>query len=235
MQHARLLWLIALSALVVTAVSAALAVDLTQPVRDPEFIRACRRQDRELKSFYSVRIFGSFSFCHLGSFRAQVHRDGLQRSLTLVPVRSLPYASAEALEKAARVKPVVVGALRMTYGQTSPFLAPGDMLLVYDSVHIQVRDGENFEINKFDAGVKPALSTASVDEQIGSISGSSFSLANVSPDGVCSLYLQLADSKGKEQQDATGYVKLDLSFSVPGLISDDDSLPENLAKPEEKK
>lgn len=212
--------------------TAALAADFTQPERTPDFIKSCRRQDRELKAYFNERFPDSFAFSHYGSFRALVHRDGLSRSAVLVPVQNLPYATGDALRGAARKKPVVVGALKLTYGQADPFVHPGDMLLLYDEQHVHIYNSEGLEVNRFLATLGVAPLDAPLDPAVGAVATSATSLAQLQPDGTLQLYLQLANSKGEALKEGGAYQKLLLSFMIPGLLTDDSSPVRELATPQ---
>jgi len=219
--------------LIAGVAAAAFAADFAQPERTPEYVKACRRQDSELKEFFIERFPGTFLFNHLRSFKVTVHREGLERAASLVPVRVVKFASADALRNAARVKPVVVGALKLTYGNHDPLVDPGNLLLLYDEQHVHLRNSEGLEVNHFDATLQEPPATAAVDPLVGSLTASDTSLANILPDGTLQLYVQLADSKGKALQDAGSFTKLLISFNIPGIVTDDDSPERELAKPPE--
>jgi hypothetical protein len=210
--------------------SLALAADFTQPERDPEFVKSCRRQDSLLKHAFGDLVPTAVNFSHRGSFKAVVHRLGLPRPLTLVPVQFVPFASADEFRSAARKKAVVVGALNITYPLPEANVIPGAHILLYDGVKLRLLDAHGYAITDFEATLGEVSPGAKVDPIIGSLDASAYSLAGITPEGEMTLYLQLR-SGNREVRTTKGFVKLALSAVVPGLVQDDDSPETTLAKP----
>lgn len=210
--------------------SLALAADFTQPERNPEFVKSCRRQDSLLKHAFGDLVPTAVSFSHRGSFKAVVHRLGLPRPLTLVPVQYLPYASADEFRSAARKKAVVVGALNVTFPLPEANVIPGAHILYYDGVKLRLLDAHGYAITDFEAQLGEVSPGAKVDPVIGALDTSAYSLADITPEGQITLYLQLR-SGNRELRTAKGFVKLALGATVPGLVQDDDSPDTTLAKP----
>ncbi len=210
--------------------SLALAADFTQPERNPEFIKSCRRQDSLLKHAFGDLVPTAVNFSHRGSFKAVVYRLGLPRPLTLVPAQFVPYASAEEFRSAARKKAIVVGALNITYPLPEANVIPGAHILLYDGVELRVLDAHGYAITDFDVQLGELSPEARVDPAIGSLDTSAFSLANITPEGQITLYLQLRPGN-RELRTTKGFVKLALTAQVPGLVQDDDSPATTLAKP----
>jgi hypothetical protein len=231
------------AALALFSLGAAQAADFTQPARDPKFIQSARRQDKELGHYWGRLIPAGTQFNHLGSFQARVHRTGMERPVTLVPVASLAYGDSEALRAAGRAGDVVVGALKVTYGMHEPEIMPGTLLLVYDGLRVHLRNIHGEDISSFDATLAAAPQGSIIDPALGKLGDESSSLAAIRPDGTLELYLQLTENSGKRLVGLrggpgnTGYSKVLLSFRVPGLVEDDDSPSNKLVTPkqEEKK
>jgi hypothetical protein len=212
------------------------AADFTQPKRDPEFNRSCRRQDSLVKHAFGDLVPTSVNFGHRGCFKVVVHRLGLERPLTLAPVATVPYAAIEEMREAARKKPIVIGVVNVTYPQADQSIIPGVQLLMFDGARVRVLDAHGFLITQLDAQLGPVAADAKVDPVVGSFKGSPFSLSNIAPDGSIALYLQLK-SGSREVKGPDGFEKAMLTFSIPGIVTDDDSPLTPLAtpKPEEGK
>lgn len=227
---ARNLLLTILFGLALCGFSLALAADFTQPERNPEFVKSCRRQDSLLKHAFGDLVPTAVSFSHRGSFKAVVHRLGLPRPITLVPVQYVPYASADEFRSAARKKAVVIGALNITYPLPEANVIPGAHVLLYDGFKLRLLDAHGYAITDFEAQLRETGAEDKVDPIVGTLDLSPHSLANISPEGQITLYLQLRTGS-RELRTTQGFVKLALSATVPGLVQDDDTPPTTLAKP----
>jgi len=220
--------------LALALLATAQAADFTQPARDPKFIQSARRQDKELVHFYGRLVPGGITFNHLGSYQVIVHRNGLDRPATLVPVTSLPYATQDALSDAARTGDVVVGALKINYGMHDPEISPGTLLLVFDGLRVHVRNVHGEDISAFDATLGPVPAGEKLMVVEGAINSGGSSVAAIGKDNVLRLYLQLSGASNKpnvrQSPDAN---KVMLSFKIPGLVDDDSTPPVKLVKPEE--
>lgn len=227
----RLGWIVA--ALALLATDPAISADFTQPKRDPEYIKSARRQDKELLKYWGRLIPGGTTFNHLGSYQVMVHRNGLLRPLTLIPVARLAYTDAEALRATARGGDVIVGAVKVAYGQHSPEIMPGTLLVAYDGQRVHLRNVHGENLASFDASITPTPPDARVDPAIGALADSSASLANVLPDGRMQVYLQLTSDTGRLLQASSrpGFSKVLLEFTIPGIITDDDSPQRTLVEP----
>lgn len=209
------------------------AADFTQVERDAKFIKDSRRQDKTLKSFFGDMVPGEIEFGHRGSYRVVVHREGLDRSTTLVPVRAVPFADLEALRSAARSEGLVVGVLSLTYGHPEPLLEPGSILLVYDGLNVELHNVHGYLLGELVATLAPPPDVAEVDPALGSPEGTGTSLANITPEGGLELYLQLTAEDGTPLRGDEGFVKVLVSFSIPGIVTDDDSPWRELAQPKD--
>jgi len=227
-------WMCWLAAVwVVTSLGAlAQAADFVQPARSAEFLKACQRRDRELKAYFGKLMPSAFEFSHLGRFEASVHREGLDRAVLLVPVRTMPYADADELRHAARQKRLAIGALDLPYAVTDQGLTPGYYVLLYDGWRVSLTNSRGRDAGKFIASLGTASADAPVDMVIGTVASTPSGLANITPEGDVQLYLQLAGEKGA-LKDAEGFVKLALTFSIPGFVIDDSTPDRELAKPKE--
>jgi hypothetical protein len=216
------------------ALGPAAAADFAQAERDVDFIRACRRQDRELRKYFGDMIQPGARFFHLGSFKALIHRDGLDRSLWLIPLKTLPYAGAEDFRSAANGNPLAVGALIVTYPHDDPRLTPGTHLLTYDGLSTSFLDAHEYRVNSIISSLGPAPAENELDPALGTVTGTAFSQANITPEGDLELYLQLADEQGNPLMDDSGFVKVLLSIPMPGIATDDESAYRELAVPPEE-
>ena len=225
-----------LGALLIAAamLATAHAADFKQPARDPKFIQSARRQDKELVHFYGRLVPGGITFNHLGGYQVIVHRVGLDRPVTLVPVTTLPYESLEAVHNAARTGDLVVGALKINFGMHDPEISPGTLLLVFDGLRVHLRNVHGEDISSFEATLGPVPAGEKLAPVEGAVNGGSSSLASITKDSKLRIYLQLAAAGSKAiRQPAAN--KVMLSFQIPGLVDDDGSEPVKLAKPEETK
>ena len=209
------------------------AADFTQPARDPKFIQSARRQDKELVHFYGRLVPGGITFNHLGSYQVIVHRVGLDRPATLVPVTSLPYATQEALQTAARTGDVVVGALKINYGMHDPEISPGTLLLVFDGLRVHLRNVHGEDISAFEATLGPVPAGEKLAPVKGAVNSGGSSVATIGPDSTLRLYLQLGTAPKANARANADANKVLLSFQIPGLVDDDGTPPSKLAKPEE--
>jgi hypothetical protein len=210
--------------------SLALAADFTQPERTPDFVKSCRRQDSLLKHAFGDLVPTAVTFCHRGSFKAVVHRLGLERPVTLVPVQSIPYASADDFRTAARKKPVVVGALNITYPLPEGNVIPGAHVLLYDGVKLRIVDAHGYAVTEIDAGLGDPARGAKVDPVVGVLDASPYSLADISTDCEITLYLQLT-AGDRELRTTAGFAKVALSGTITGLVKDDNTPETKLATP----
>lgn len=233
MKRLALLTVIAVIGLAVKAGNSA-AAEFVQAKRDADFSKSARRQDSELLKFYGNQVPAGTEFSHLGSFRALVHRNGLERSITLVPPRALMYENAEELRKAARAKDVVVGAIKLTYGSVDPEIVPGTILLVYDGLRVHLHDTHSQNVAQYQVSLGEVPADAVVDSELGKLDETNHSLANILPDGTMQVYLQLSNSKGDPIMDGQKYRKILLQFTIPGIVTDDDSPKIELVPPKPK-
>lgn len=215
-------------------VSIASAADFTQAERDVTFNRDCRRQDIKLSSFFGDIIHPGASFFHLGSFKASIHRDGLDRPLWLIPIKCMPYEDIESLRTAARGNPLAVGALTIAYPHADADILPGSYVLLYDGLRLRFVDAHGYIHNKFDVTLEAAPADGVLDPNLGTVTGTAFSQANIMPDGKLQLYLQLSQNGDDPTMDDGGFVKLLMTVSIPGISSDDDSPYRELAAPPEE-
>ena len=212
----------------------AYAANFEQPARDPKFIQSARRQDKELVHFYGRLVPGGITFNHLGSYQVIVHRVGLDRPVTLVPVTSLPYATEDALNTAARTGDVVVGALKINYGMHDPEISPGTLLLVFDGLRVHLRNVHGEDISAFDAKLGPVPAGEKLNPVEGAVNSGGSSVAAIGKDNSLRLYLHLASASNKQNLRASADSnKVLLSFNIPGLVEDDNTPPVKLVKPEE--
>jgi hypothetical protein len=209
------------------------AADFTQPERDPKFIQSARRQDKELAFYYGRHIPAGITFNHLGSYQAVVHRVGLDRPVTLVPVTALPYADIEALRSTARSGDVVVGALKINYGMHNPEISPGTLLLVFDGLRVHLHNVHGEDLSSFEAKLGPVPAGDKVAPVVGAINADKSSVAHIGPDSRLRLYLHLSQGTESKSLKKDGANKVLLEFTIPGLVDDDDSPALQLAKPEE--
>jgi len=214
--------------------STAWAADFAQAERDVAFSRDCRRQDVKLSTFFGDIMNPGASFFHLGSFKALVHRDGLDRALWLIPIKCLPYEDIDSLRQAARGNPLAVGALTIAYGHADADILPGSYVLLYDGLRVRFVDAHDYIHNKFDVSLVAAPPDGDLDPNLGTVTGTAFSQANITPDGDLELYLQLSTDAGDPLMDESGFVKLLMTISIPGIASDDDSPYRELAVPPEE-
>jgi hypothetical protein len=215
-------------------ISSASAAEFAQTERDVSFSRDCRRQDAKLSSFFGDIINPGASFFHLGSFKALIHRDGLDRALWLIPVKCLPYEDIEGVRQAARGNPLAVGALTIAYGHADADILPGSYVLLYDGLRVRFVDAHDYIHNKFEVTFEQAPPDGDLDPSLGTVTGTAFSQANITPEGELELYLQLSSDNGDPLMDESGFVKLLMTISIPGIASDDDSPYRELAVPPEE-
>jgi len=220
-------------ALVTCCCSIAWAADFTQAERDVDFIKASRRQDASLTRHLGELLYpAGVRFFHLGSFKAQIHRDGLDRALWLIPVKSLPYSSLDEMRTAARGNPISVGALVTAYPHEDPSLTPGTFVLLYDGLRVRFVDHWEYQVNRIKADLDNAPADDVLDPVLGTVSGTAFGQSNITPEGDLELYLQLTMEESNEPlMDDDGFVKLKLTIPVPGIATDDDSPYLDLAEP----
>jgi len=214
--------------------SNAWAADFTQAERDVAFSRDCRRQDSKLNSFYGDIINPGTSFFHLGGFKALIHRDGLDRALWLIPVKCLPYEDIDGLRQAARGNPLAVGVLTIAYGHADADILPGSYVLLYDGLRLRFVDAHAYIHNKFDVALEPAPLDGELDPNLGTVTGTAYSQANITPEGELELYLQLCGDGSDPLMDENGFVKVLMSISIPGISTDDSSPYRELAVPPEE-
>ena len=227
------MWLIvAITAACLGAV--AWAADFTQAERDVDFIKACRRQDISLEKHFGNLITPDTGFFHLGGFKALIHRDGLDRPLWLVPVKSVPATGADELRELARGNPRAVGVLTVAYGNEDPKVSPGSFVLMYDGLRVRLVDVREYIVNQLDITVEEAPADGELDPELGTVTGTAYGQANITPAGDLELYLQLEDENGKPLMDEGGFCKLLLTIPIEGLATDDDSPYRELAIPEEE-
>jgi hypothetical protein len=207
------------------------AGDFVQVPRDPDFVKAARRQDSELLKFYGNQVPAGIRFCHNGSFKATVHRNGLDRPITLVPAEQMKFEDHTALKDAARGGDVIVGAIKLTYGSLEPQIVPGTILLLYDGLRVHLHDTHSQDIGQYSATIGPLPAGASVDPALGGLGETDHSIGSILPDGTFQIYLQLANSKGEAIREGQAFKKVLLQFSIPGLVDDDDSAPLQLVEP----
>jgi hypothetical protein len=212
---------------------AAVSADFTQPKRDVAFTKASRRADKALKASYGNLVPSYIDFCHQGRYQVVVHRDGLDRRLTLIPVMSLEYPDLDSMRAAARKKPILVGALEIPYLHEPNSIEPGTHMLVYDGLRIQLRDTHNTLVSSVFGSLGKVPDGAAVDPALGTLAGTAYSLSNVTPEGRLEIYIQLTQ-QGQLLKDSKGFSKVLLSASIPGLVTDDQSPDRNLAKPKEE-
>ena len=210
----------------------ALGADFTQPKRDVDFTKNSRRADKMLKATYGELVPADVDFCYQGRFQVTVHREGLDRHLSLIPVCSLAYADAETLRAAARKKAVLVGALDIPYFHEPASIEPGTHMLLYDGLRLQMRDAHNHLVASVLADIGPVPEGSKVDPVLGTLEGTPSSLANVTPEGRLELYIQLSDGR-KMLTGEKGFVKLLVSAEIPGIATDDSTPERKLAVPKE--
>ena len=220
-------------ALVVACCSVVYAADFVQAERDVDFIKASRRQDASLTRHLGELIHpAGVRFFHLGSFKAFIHRDGLDRALWLIPVKSLPYQSLEEMREAARGNPISIGALVTAFHNEDPEITPGTFVLLYDGFKVRFVDHWEYQINRIVADVEPAPADDALDPVIGTVSGTAYGQANITPAGDLELFVQLTDPEsGEPLMDEDGFVKVKITVPVPGIATDDDSPYRDLAEP----
>ncbi|MBN2080923.1 hypothetical protein JW859_01825 [bacterium] len=233
MANARIVSLLTVG-LLVLAGTLAWAADFTQTERSFDFNRDCRRQDNKMNAYFGDIMQPGASFHHLGAFKAVIHRDGLDRTLQLVPIKCLPFADADALRASARGNPLAVGALTIAYPQTDADIAPGTFILLFDGYRVRIVDVHEYILNKYKVDLQPAPADAPLDEALGTVTGTAYSQAQITPEGDLILYLQLSEDGDEALMDESGFTKLMLSFRVPGIATDDDSPYRELAEPEEE-
>ena len=214
--------------------SLALAADFTQPERTPDFVKSCRRQDSLLKHAFGDQVPTAVTFCHRGSFKALVHRLGLERPVTLVPVQYIPYATVDDFRTAARKKPMVVGALNITFPLPEGNVIPGAHVLYYDGFKLRIVDAHGYAVTEIDAELSDPAKDTKIDPAVGSIEGSPYSVSSISPDSKVTLYLQLRTGD-RELRTTAGFTKVALSGTIKGLVQDDDSPQTKLATPKDEK
>lgn len=221
--------------LVLTCASLAWAADFTQAERDVDFIKACRRQDGKLTRHLGELLSpANMKFFHLGSYKATIHRDGLDRALWLVPVKSLPYTDLDEMRSAARGNPISVGALITAYSHSDPKLTPGTFVLMYDGLRVRLVDPFEYQVNQIKVALEPAPADDELDPALGTVTGTAFSQACIEADGDLLLYLQLTGEGSEPLMDEDGFVKLKLTIPIPGIATDDDSPDRDLAEPAEE-
>jgi hypothetical protein len=219
--------------LALAAFGLALAADFTQPERTPDFVKSCRRQDNLLKHAFGDIVPTAVSFCHRGSYKAVVHRLGLNRPVTLIPVQYVAYASLEEFREAARKKAQVVGALNITYPLPESNIIPGAHILLYDGVNLRILDAHGYAVTDIPATLETPAPDAKTDPVVGTLTGSGHSIASIAADGKVTLYLQLSTG-GREVRNTAGFVKAALCAPITGLVKDDGSPDTTLATPEDK-
>lgn len=214
--------------------SMAWAADFTQTERDVDFIKACRRQDLSLEKHFGNLIKPDTGFFHLGGFKALIHRDGLDRPLWLVPVKSVPATGADEFKALARGNPRAVGVLTVAYGNDDPKVSPGSFVLMYDGLRVRLVDVREYIVNQLDITLKQAPADGELDVNLGTVTGTAYGQANITPDSDLEIYLQLEDEYGKPLMDEAGFCKLLMTIPIAGLATDDDSPYHELAIPEEE-
>jgi len=207
------------------------AADFSQAERDIDFIKSCLRQDASLRTYFGDLMQPGAEFFHLGGFKATIHRDGLDRALRLVPVKDLPYADPAEFRAAARGNLLAVGVLIVTYRHAEPKITPGTLVLLFDGYRVYLKDIHGFTINEFKVPLTEAPPEGIIDPALGTVTGTAFSQANITPDGDLQLYLQLTDAGGEPLLNDEGFVKALLTVPVPGIATDDDSPYRELATP----
>lgn len=224
-----------LAILIITSVlgAPASAADYAQAERDIDFIKSCRRQDSSLRTYFGNLMQASSEFFHLGSFKASIHREGLDRALWLVPIKGLPYANVDEFRAAARGNKIAVGALIVTYRNADPAITPGTLLLMFDGYRVFLKDIHEFTNNDFKVTLTDAPPEGVIDPALGTVTGTAFSQANITLNGDLQLYLQLTDAYGEPLLDEEGFVKALLTVPIPGISTDDDSPYRELATPPE--
>jgi len=227
----RMCWLAAVWTLA-SLCTFALAADFVQPARTSEFLKSCQRRDSELQAYFGKLMPTSLEFSHLGRFEASVHREGLSRIVTLVPVRAMPYAGADELRHAARMKRLAIGALDLPYAVTDQDISPGYYILLFDGWRVSLTNTRGRDVRKFVASLGRASADAPVDLVIGSVASTPSGLADITPEGEVQLYMQLMGEKGA-LEDAAGLIKVAITFNIPGLVTDDETPERELAKPAE--
>lgn len=226
-------WLVTLVAAALLA-GQAWGADFTQAERDVEFIKASRRQDASLRAHFGNLITPDTQFFHLGGFKALIHRDGLDRPLWLVPVKSVPVSSAGELRDLARGNPRAVGILTVAYANQDPHVTPGSFVLLFDGLRVRLVDVREYIVNKIEVTLEEAPADGELDVNLGTVTGTAYGQANISPAGDLEIYLQLEDEDGKPLMDEGGFCKLLMTIPIAGLASDDDSPYRELAVPEEE-
>ena len=89
----------------------------------------------------------------------------------------------------------------------------------------------------FNLGISSAylyLRDGKLDPVLGTVTGTAYSQANITPEGNLELYLQLVDGRGEPLMDDAGFVKIRVTISIPGIATDDDSPYRELAEPAEE-
>jgi hypothetical protein len=234
MNRARNYALLSAIAFALFAACNAWAADYTQQERDTEFIKSSRRQNATLKTYYGDMVPTEVTFNFVGSYKVVVHRDGLERPITLIPVKNVRFPDMESLRESARKNQLVVGALSITYAHQNPFINPGTHLLLYDGLNIEIRNVHGYEIAAVQASVSSPTADAEVDPVLGTIPEVSHSLANITETGNLELYLQLADDAGQPIAEEQEFLKVLISVPLPGITDDDDSPARILVQPKEE-
>jgi len=220
--------------IIVILTSATWAADFTQAERDSNYIKSCRRQDQALDTYFAELVPPDVVFNHSGAYTVTVHREGLARPITLIPVHSLCFADVTTLRESSRSKPVVIGAIEITYAHNEPLIKPGTHLLLFNGVRFIIRDVHGFDTAAINAKVEEVPAAATVDPALGTLAGSAYSLANITPEGELQIFLQLCDENGKALKQDDGFQKVLLSAPVAGLVADDDTPLRELAQPAEE-
>jgi hypothetical protein len=202
------------------AATAGFAADYTQPEHDAEYTKASKRQDTKMDAYFGDML-PAVSFAHEGRFRVLVTRNKIERRLTLVPIKQVPYASLEELKSSVWGNHLPVGYLDLPYANLNPALPPGSFLLVFDGLKIHLLNSVGYEYASFPAEIELPGAEALVAKEQGGLDQSKTGLAYITPQDELLLYLQFSDAAGKPLRDETGYAKALVRFSIPGLTEDE--------------
>jgi hypothetical protein len=197
------------------------AADFSQPERDAEYTKSCKRQDAKMDKYFGDMLPGDIGFAHEGRFRVIVTRHDIERRLTLVPTNAAPYASLEELKSSVWGNHLSVGYLEMPYALDKPALPPGSYVIEFDGLKVHLMDYVGYEYASFPATIELPGSDAPLAPTQGKLGASKTGLAYITPEDGLLLYVQFNDSKGKPVRDEQGYAKALVRFTIPGLTVDD--------------
>jgi hypothetical protein len=107
-------------------------------------------------------------------------------------------------------------------------------VLLYDGLRVRFVDAHAYIHNKFEVSLVAAPLDGVLDPNLGTVTGTAYSQANITPDGNLELYLQLCGAGSDPLMDENGFVKVLISIAIPGISSDDESPYRELAVPPEE-